>query len=146
MERSGITHSAAETKALGRLLVQEVSPRLLVCLRGEMGAGKTTFTQGFLEALGASRPYVSPTFVIMKQYDLIKPSKTGIKRVYHADAYRVAAKDFDHLGFVEWCGDPIGIVLLEWPERVASLLPARRLEIFFKTVSETGREITLHRL
>lgn len=137
------THSDKETKELGKKLAQEIAPGTLICLRGDLGAGKTTLTQGLLEGLGAEKPYTSPTFVIMKQYDLSAPSMTGVERVYHADAYRVEAKDFAELGFAEWCADTKGIVILEWPERIAELLPRQKTEIFLEPLSEDKRNITL---
>ncbi|MFZ2187247.1 MAG: tRNA (adenosine(37)-N6)-threonylcarbamoyltransferase complex ATPase subunit type 1 TsaE [Candidatus Moraniibacteriota bacterium] len=141
MNNSYTTKSAEETRSLGKKMAQTMAPGTFLCLTGNLGAGKTTFTQGFLEGLGAERPYVSPTFVIMKQYDLALPSERGIERIYHVDAYRVEAQDFAALGFAEWCADKKGVVILEWPERVAALLPPERIEITFKNLSENEREI-----
>lgn len=148
------THSREETLALGRDLTRQLTPGTLVTFQGDLGAGKTTLIQGILAGLGAERPYVSPTFVIMKQYDLPAPatpkalqaglktpSRTGIRRVYHADAYRVGAEDFAKLGFAEWLSDPEGLVLLEWPERVADILPKRKISITLKSLSKYAREI-----
>ncbi len=143
MERTFTTNSAEETRVFGKDLAQETKPGTLLCLRGDLGAGKTTFTQGLLEGLGAERPFVSPTFVIMKQYDLAQIRANGIKRIYHCDAYRVGEKDFREIGFTEWCADPEGFVILEWPERIGDLLPAKRVEITIKSLSETEREITI---
>ena len=142
MKQKFITHSAEETQSFGKELAQEILPGTLVCLNGDLGAGKTTFTQGFLKELGAERPYVSPTFVLMKQYDLPIPLHE-IERIYHVDAYRVEEKDFKELGFTEWCEDKKGVVILEWPERVAELLPEKRIEIHFKSESENEREIRI---
>lgn len=136
-----ITHSAEETKALGRKIAQEILPGTVICLQGELGLGKTTFAQGLLEGMGAARPYVSPTFVIMKQYDLLAPTPAGVKRIYHADAYRVEEKDFVTLGFAEWCTDPEGVVILEWPERVRNLIPENIISITLTSKSENEREI-----
>lgn len=135
-----ITYSAKETKELGKKLAKEILPGTLVCLKGDLGAGKTTFAQGFLEEMGAARPYVSPTFVIMKQYNLSVP-KNGIERIYHADAYRVEAKDFANLGFAEWCADKNSVVILEWPERVKEIIPNTAQKISFIWKSENEREI-----
>ncbi|MDP2838058.1 MAG: tRNA (adenosine(37)-N6)-threonylcarbamoyltransferase complex ATPase subunit type 1 TsaE [Candidatus Moranbacteria bacterium] len=143
MEYSRTTASPEDTEAFGGELVQDISPGTLLCLYGNLGSGKTTFVQGILAALGANRPFVSPTFVIMKQYELPTPSATGIQRVYHADAYRVETKDFRELGFAEWCADPEGLVILEWPERIADILPEKRIDITFRALTETKREITL---
>lgn len=143
MENLYRTNSAEETRKLAKELAREIAPGMLLCLRGDLGAGKTTFTQGLLEGLGAEKPYVSPTFVIMKQYELREPSSSGVERIYHADAYRVEAKDFEGLGFAEWCADPRGVVILEWPERIEAILPEKRMEIAINPVSENEREISI---
>jgi tRNA threonylcarbamoyladenosine biosynthesis protein TsaE len=140
MSQTILTHSAEETKELGEKLAREIKPGTLLCLPGDLGAGKTTFVQGFLESLGAIRPYISPTFVIMKQYDLPVPVN-GIERVYHLDAYRVAAKDLSTLGFTEWLADKQGVVLLEWPEHARELIPKDAKNISFFWKSESEREI-----
>ncbi len=137
------THSAEETRDFGKKLTGEILPGTLLCLSGDLGAGKTTLVQGLLEGLGAKRPYVSPTFVIMKQYDLLSPSITGITRVYHADAYRVEAKDFTEIGFAEWCADKQGLVILEWPERITNILPEKKVDIVLTSISETERKIKI---
>ncbi|MDD2766889.1 MAG: tRNA (adenosine(37)-N6)-threonylcarbamoyltransferase complex ATPase subunit type 1 TsaE [Candidatus Moranbacteria bacterium] len=142
MEQHIITHSALETSAFGQKFSEEIAGGTLICLRGDLGAGKTTFTQGLLLGLGAERPFVSPTFVIMKQYNLSRPVN-GIERVYHVDAYRVKSQDFTTIGFEEWLEDTKGIVILEWPERVETLLPSKRIEIHFKSISENEREISI---
>ena len=141
-----VTHSAEETRAFGKKLAGEIAPGRLLCFSGDLGVWKTTFVQGVLEGLGATRPYVSPTFVIMKQYELSEPSATGIRRVYHADAYRVETKDFQELGFAEWCADPEGLVILEWPERIAEILPEKRIDITLRSLSENEREIKVNSL
>lgn len=137
------THSADETRTLGKRLAEQMPPRTCLCLSGDLGSGKTTFAQGLLEGFGATRPYTSPTFVIMKQYDLPAPTASGIRRVYHADAYRVEARDFEHLGFAEWCADPEGLVILEWPERVEKIIPKDAIKISFMAKNENEREITI---
>lgn len=145
MNKTFLTISAEETRALGKTFAQELKPGTLVCFEGGLGAGKTTLIQGILEGVGAMRPYVSPTFVIMKQYDLPQQTTTGIARVYHCDAYRVEAKDFEAIGFAEWCADPEGLTLLEWPTRVAEILPKKALHISLTAKSETEREILVNK-
>ena len=137
------TTTKEETQELGRALAQELHPGVLVTLSGDLGAGKTTLTQGILEGLGAEKPYTSPTFVIMKEYTLPKASISGIKRIYHVDTYRIEAKDLEHLGFEEWYSDPEGLVILEWPERVQMLLPMKRIDITLTQKGEQGREIEI---
>ena len=143
MDTMHMTQSAEETRNLGKRLAQEMVPGTLLCLAGDLGAGKTTFVQGLLAGFSATPPYTSPTFVIMKQYDLPVATASGIKRVYHTDAYRVEARDFEHLGFAEWCADPEGIVILEWPERVEALIPQTAIRISIVSKSENEREISI---
>jgi tRNA threonylcarbamoyladenosine biosynthesis protein TsaE len=159
MPQTFLTHSTEETRELGKKLAQAIQPGTFLSLAGDLGAGKTTFVQGFLEEMGAGRPYVSPTFVIMKQYDLPEtlptfsgmraglpqPFASGIERIYHADAYRVEAKDFTALGFTEWCADEQGVVILEWPERVKNLIPDNATFITFTSKGENEREIKIEK-
>jgi|SRR3989344_3092272 len=144
MEERYLTHSAVETKALAKKIAEELAPGITVCLQGDLGTGKTTFAQGLLEALGATGPFTSPTFVIMKEYPL-RRAVNGIKRIYHVDAYRVGEKDLRQLGFTDWCQDKEGIVILEWPERIEGLLPKNMWRMHFVWKSDTEREITIHR-
>jgi len=138
-----MTSSKQATQAFGRTLAETLCPETLVTLEGDLGAGKTTLVQGILAGLGARAPYPSPTFVLMNQYELPVLTKTGIARVYHADAYRVGRDDFEKLGFLEWCADPAGLVILEWPERLGNLVPQNKTVITLRSLSETEREITL---
>ena len=137
-----LSQSKKETETIAREISQGFQGGTVVCLEGDLGAGKTTFSQGVLAYFGAEEPYTSPTFVIMKEYQLPQ-EKQGIKRIYHIDTYRIEAKDLENIGFEEWCSDPSGLVLLEWPERVKELLPEKRTTIHLKQRAEESREITL---
>lgn len=132
------TQSAEELRSLGAGFAREVRPGV-VALSGELGAGKTTFSQGILAEMGAAGPFTSPTFVLMKQYNLSVPVR-GIERIYHVDAYRVGEEDLRAQGFAEWASDPNGLVLLEWPERVPGLVPEMAIRISF-IVEKTGRRV-----
>jgi tRNA threonylcarbamoyladenosine biosynthesis protein TsaE len=116
------THSAEETRKLGCRLGKELVPGDVLCLRGELGAGKTVLAQGVAAGIGVTEPVSSPTFNLLQEY-------AGRVRVYHLDAYRVANPDeLIDLGFPElW--DAGGILLIEWPERIAFALPDERLEL-----------------
>ncbi len=134
------TSSAEELRELGKKF-SESARSGAIALSGELGAGKTTFAQGFLKGMGATGPFTSPTFVIMKRYDL-PVSRNGIERVYHVDAYRVDEEDLRAQGFLEWTNDPSGIVLLEWPECAPGLVPQDALRISF-TIEEEGRRVEI---
>lgn len=147
------TRSTEETKALAADFAEAAEAGDIVALSGDLGAGKTTFVQGLLEALGAEGPYVSPTFVIMKQYDLPEsrsgaglaaPSPTGIRRVYHVDAYRIDdPSEMAKLGSEEWFADPEGLTLIEWPEKLGDVIPSSAKKISFRWISDTEREIII---
>ena len=144
METFFISHSHEETKGWGATLAKELQPGLLT-LSGELGAGKTQLTAGILEALGAEGPYQSPTFMLVKEYRVGQKTNTGISRIYHCDAYRLEAKDFEILGFQAWVEEPEGLVILEWPEKIQELLPEKRINITLTQKSETEREIKVGR-
>ena len=135
-----ITHSSEETRMFGQTLAASFIPKTLITLAGDLGAGKTTLIQGILAGLGAIPPYPSPTFVLMHQYELPQASAAGIRRVYHADAYRVGREDFEKIGFLDWCTDPEGIVIIERPERLGDRVPEQQLNICLKALSENDRE------
>ena len=138
MSHTHHTQSAEELRALGAKLSEEAKSGV-IALSGELGAGKTTFAGGFLSGIGAKGPFTSPTFVIMKRYDLSVP-RNGIERVYHVDAYRVSEEELRMQGFLEWAHDPAGIVLLEWPERAEGLIPERATKVSFE-IEKNGRRV-----
>jgi tRNA threonylcarbamoyladenosine biosynthesis protein TsaE len=106
----------------------------VIALQGDLGAGKTTFTQGFFKALGARGRVTSPTFVLMKRFSLPSRSKrSGFARAYHIDAYRFRApKESDALGLKELFQDPQAIILVEWPERLKGVVPRGATRVRFR--------------
>ena len=111
------TTSAAETQALAAKLAAEMPSGTVLCLHGDLGAGKTCFVQGLAKALGVRRPVGSPTFTLINEYQ-------GKRRLAHIDLYRVrGAGDAFGLGLEDYLFHFDGIVAIEWAERVAELLP-----------------------
>ncbi len=139
MQTEFITQNVKETKELGRCLSKELSGGEVICLFGELGAGKTAFTQGILEALGAQKPYTSPTFVIMKEYRLKKRGK--IKKIYHIDAYRIEANDLLGLGWQEIAMDKKNISIIEWANKVEGIMPKNAIRIDFVWMGENERKL-----
>lgn len=136
-----ISHSAQETQALARetlALLEETGSNLLL-LKGDLGGGKTTFCQGVLQSLGAEGPFTSPTFVIMKKYDISCKSKS----VYHIDCYRIGEKDILDLGWKEILSGKRNLVLVEWPEKIKKVWPKKYHQLEFKTTGESTREIEI---
>lgn len=107
----------------------------IVGLFGELGAGKTSFTQGLAKALGINEIVTSPTFVLEKIYKISKKTGCGFERLVHIDAYRLdEPKDILKLGWEELASDPKNLILIEWPERVLSELPKDLIKIKFESV------------
>lgn len=117
-----VTRSAEETRIVGASLAPMLMPGDVVSLGGDIGAGKTVFVQGLGAALGVRSRITSPTFTIVHEYE-------GRYRLVHVDVYRLESfQEVLDLGFEELL-DPEAIMLVEWGEAVAPLLPRRHLEV-----------------
>lgn len=139
------TSNLAETYSLARTIVSRLRPNnvgaRILALSGDLGSGKTAFTQGLAQALGISDTITSPTFVIEKIYQVI--GSPLWKRLIHIDAYRLNnGQELLNLGFKEIIKDPYNIIVIEWPERVADILPGDIKSISFKFIDEEIREIS----
>ena len=123
----------AATRALGAALAAAGPWGLCVHLAGELGAGKTTLARGLLRALGVAGPVRSPTFT------LVEPYATPQGEVHHLDLYRLAdPEELEFLGVRE-LGGPGRLLLVEWPERGAGVLPAPDLRIELGHAGEARR-------
>ena len=125
-------------------LIESLTPgnqATVVALQGELGAGKTTFTQEVGKILGVEENMHSPTFVIEKIYAI---DYKGFKKLIHIDAYRIEKEsELLHLGWDEIIKDKENLILIEWPERVPGIIPSDAKKIFFKHVDENTREIKI---
>jgi tRNA threonylcarbamoyladenosine biosynthesis protein TsaE len=135
------SHSVADTERIAGELARTLRGGEVVALHGELGAGKTQFTRGVVRALGGNaRGVSSPTFVLLNVYD------TPRLKVFHLDAYRVhGGEDFEAIGFDELLEQTGAVVIVEWPERVAELLPGERIDVYLQATSATGRRIRIER-
>lgn len=114
---------------------------LVIGLRGELGAGKTTFVQGVAKALGIREIPTSPTFNLMKEY----PIGGGRYRLWHLDCYRLSGhRDLAPLGMPALFADPRNLILIEWPERAGKALPADHVEVRFEHVTPEHRSISIN--
>src|SRR3989344_3407488 len=141
-----VTKSAEETKKVAQLFAKDIigefqvgKKATIIALVGNLGAGKTTFTQGFAEGLGIKEKIQSPTFVILKIYDIPKSKKNLI----HVDAYRLQTKDFKVLGWKEFIKNPQNIILVEWGNKIKNILPKNTIRIIFKHDTKNSRKITI---
>ena len=120
-------NSPFKTQKFGRFLAEMVLEKqfrktaVVIALRGELGAGKTTLIQGFAKGLGIKSGILSPTFIIMKKFSI---PKKPFKTFFHFDCYRIEnEKEILELGFREIVSDPRNIVCIEWPEKIKSIVP-----------------------
>lgn len=135
-----ITDSEAETGTLAETMAKELSPGQVVCLRGDLGVGKTVFAKGLCRALGVCEHVSSPTFTLVNEYDGVEG------KIYHFDLYRIEDPDeLYEVGFEEFVGGD-GIAVIEWPERAEEMLPGTRTEILLERNGENGRRITVKEL
>jgi tRNA threonylcarbamoyladenosine biosynthesis protein TsaE len=111
----------------------------VVALIGDLGSGKTTFTQGFARALGIHEKIASPTFTLIRQHQL--PDRNRI--LYHLDLYRLEKVNMDELGLTDLFNQSQDIILIEWAEKLGNQLPKDALVINFKHLSADRREIEI---
>lgn len=132
-----VTDSPEQTQQLGERLGRLLQPGDLICLSGELGAGKTTLATGIGLGWGALEVVNSPTFVFVNQY-----SRPDGQRLYHVDAYRLKdASEAESIALDDLLADKNGAVLLEWPERVVAALPSERLWIELSWVNDQQRRL-----
>jgi tRNA threonylcarbamoyladenosine biosynthesis protein TsaE len=105
---------------------------LVICLRGDLGAGKTTLAQGIARGLGVGEPVTSPSFTLVHEY-------RGRLAVYHLDLYRLEPEAVWDLGLTEYLGR--GVTLVEWPEKLGPLLPPQYLWVDIEPGSEESRRV-----
>ena len=142
------TFTQKEIPTLAREILALLKPgtsATVVALSGELGAGKTTLSQAIARELGITENVISPTFVIMKSYGISnKPKKLKANKLIHIDAYRLNShQELSKLGWTELVADPKNLILIEWPERVAKLIPHNAYEVSLSHLGENDREISL---
>jgi tRNA threonylcarbamoyladenosine biosynthesis protein TsaE len=134
---------AQEAKTFLSLLTPNTKGATLVTLSGELGAGKTTFTQGIAKVLGVMDTVNSPTFVIEKIYSVPASTATTFTQLVHIDAYRLKTKeDLSVLGFDELREHPGTLILLEWPECIPGLAETTAARIQLEHLPDGSRTIT----
>ena len=131
------TYSEEETIELAQNIESEKFPNMVICLRGDLGSGKTVFTKGFAKAMEVKEEVTSPTFNIIKEY------LSGELPLFHMDVYRLDG-NVEDLGIEEYYTKK-GITIIEWADMIPDYLPEERLDIKFKnsTEDEDKRIITI---
>ncbi len=133
------TYSDQETKKLAARLAGKMKSGV-IALSGQLGAGKTTFVQGFAKSLGIKEKVISPTFIIVRQHKI-----PGTKKMlYHIDLYRMEdQKQIQDLGLKDLFNNSNNLVLVEWAERAKELIPSDATWISFENLGGESRSITL---
>ena len=133
------THSPVQTYQLGQQLGAMIREGDLICLSGELGAGKTTLASGIGNGWGAQEIVNSPTFVFVNEY-----SNTRGRRLYHIDAYRLRdAADSQSIALDDILNDPDGAVMIEWAERIKEVLPDDYLQIDLTAPDDHSRRVRI---
>lgn len=135
--------SVEDTFELGKQIGIEASPGLVITMDGDLGAGKTLFTQGLAEGLGVTEPVNSPTFTILQVYD------TGRMPLYHFDVYRIGdSEEMDEIGFDDFIYGE-GVSVIEWASQIEDILPEHYMKINITRNPQVGfdyRKITIENL
>lgn len=133
------TQSTEETEALGRKIGNALKKGDVVSLRGSLGAGKTVIAKGIARSLGIDEAIVSPTFTLVQEYD-------GREKLYHLDIYRLSGEDeFESMGGEEFLY-PDGISLIEWSEKIDSMLPDGTIYIDITINDDLSRSVDIRGL
>jgi tRNA threonylcarbamoyladenosine biosynthesis protein TsaE len=134
-----VSHSPEQTQRLGVRLGELLEPGDLICLAGDLGAGKTTLAQGLGRGWGTAGRIASPTFTLVNQYPRVHDGRI----LYHIDAYRLESLGEIITVGVEDLFDDQGALMIEWPERLEAILPAERLWISLEYLDDTRRSLRL---
>lgn len=139
-----LSKSTQDTKELARSLAESLTPGAVIALYGDLGSGKTTFTNFLVKALGFDSRVQSPTFVISRRYE---GGKGKVKVVNHLDLYRLTSShEATEVGLHEFFTEPDAITIIEWPEIVEDLLPKDTVRIRFEYAGDSERKINVQDL
>lgn len=134
------TNAPGETFALGERLGKQAKPGWIFTLEGDLGVGKTVFTQGLARGLGIEEPVSSPTFTILQEYD------SGRLPFYHFDVYRIGdIEEMEEIGYDD-CFFGEGVCMVEWANLIGELIPEHAFRVKIEKDLEKGfdyRKITI---
>lgn len=147
--RTFSTRRSEETRRLGSQLGHVLTAGMVVALSGDLGAGKTTLTQGIATGMGVQARVTSPTFTLVNEYESQTREAGKRLRLIHLDSYRLGDSDADSVpeaatfGVEEVLDDEDAVVVIEWAERLAPLLPVDHLQI---TLSHDNADVDVRRV
>lgn len=126
----------SDTRAVARKLAACLAPGDVVVLAGGLGAGKTLFTSGLAAGLGIEEPVISPSFVLVRQYN------SGFLPLTHVDVYRLSsANEFDDLDVFEMASE--GVLVIEWGDAVGTMLPREHLRVMLDVRPDESRDLRI---
>ena len=136
-----ITVSEKQTIELAQKMATKLQGGEVLCLVGDLGAGKTAFTKGIAKGLGVKNIITSPTFVLTKNY---KARLGQIKQLVHIDAYRLnSGSELEYIGATEYFQDCQSVTIIEWADKVKDIWPKHKIVIEFKILEDNQREIKI---
>lgn len=145
-----ISHSAKETLEFARKFAKKLRGGEIIGLIGDLGSGKTVFTKGLAKGLGIKETITSPTFVLLKEYDILRPkphlagAEKRLRKLIHIDAYRVeSAEEILSTGIGDYFGRDDVVLVIEWAEKIKDILPKDVIYINFETTGENSRKIEI---
>lgn len=140
-----ISNSEKQTFNFAKKIASRLKGGEIIGLVGELGAGKTIFAKGVAAGLGIKKNITSPTFVVMKIYN-IPASKIGIKSLAHIDAYRLKKpKDLVAIGALEYLGRPDIVAIIEWAEKIKKALPKKIIYVNINNKGNNKRILTINK-
>ncbi len=156
-QKKFVTKSKEETQKIASRFAKKLKGGEVLCFYGDLGSGKTTFIQGLARGLGIKQNITSPTFVLMKKYPrrgaiycarqrgVINHAPTKCKIFfYHMDAYRLSnSQEAIDLGIEEIWDDPKNIIAIEWADKISEILPKKKIDLCFESLSENKRKINI---
>lgn len=139
-----LSFSRYQTMHIGRRLAKNFQGGEVVACFGDLGSGKTTLIQGMAQGLGIKKIITSPTFTLMNVYS-IPEDHSHIRTFIHIDCYRIrSARDIEQIGAPGYFGRKGTVVVIEWAEKIQSILPDKRMEIYIRIADTKKREIDIY--
>ena len=130
-----IVNNVKETASLAKKFAKTLTGGTIILLNGDLGAGKTTFTQNVFKTLGVKEPVTSPTFTLLREY-YVKNFN-----LFHFDMYRINDEsEAVEFGILDYFNDPKAIVVIEWYQNIAGLLPKHYIQININKIDDNKRE------
>lgn len=147
-----ISRSQEETIEYARKFAKKLQGGEVIGLIGELGSGKTTFVKGLAEGLGIKESITSPTFVLLKEYNILRPKdhlrngRNMVKTMVHVDAYRVkGSEDIKSVGIEDYLDRNDAVIIIEWAEKIKKDLPKNTIYIYFQHIDKNNRKISIKR-